>query len=73
MQIFLQLGIPDDEKLSLLKENQILIGALNPYLNKEKISNLIKKNKKLCIRVIAQNHPSAIYGYSFVSSKFIWL
>ena len=32
-----------DEKSSLIKENQTLIGALNPYLNKEKLINLKKK------------------------------
>ena len=41
--IILQLNLPSDEKLSHLKENQTLIGVLNPYLNKEKIGNLIKK------------------------------
>ncbi len=41
--IILQLNLPSDEKLSLLKENQNLIGVLNPYFNKEKLSNLIKK------------------------------
>ena len=41
--IIIQLGIPSDEKLSYLSENQILIGVLNPFSNKEKIDNLIKK------------------------------
>ena len=41
--IIVQLGLPSDEKLSYLKENQNLIGVLNPYVNKEKIENLIKK------------------------------
>ena len=41
--IIVQLGLPSDEKLSYLKENQNLIGVLNPYSNKEKIDNLIKK------------------------------
>ena len=40
--IILQLNLPSDEKLSLLKENQNLIGVLNPYFNKEKLGNLIK-------------------------------
>ena len=33
--IIVQLGLLSDEKLSLLKENQNLVGVLNPYLNKE--------------------------------------
>ena len=41
--IIVQLSLPSDEKLSLLKENQSLIGVLDPYLNKDKLDNLIKK------------------------------
>ena len=48
--IIVQLGLPSDDKLSCLKENQILIGVLNPYSNKEKIDNLIKK--KLIISLL---------------------
>ena len=33
--IIIQLGLPDDKKLSLFKENQTLIGSLNAFLNKE--------------------------------------
>ena len=31
------MNILEDENLNLLKENQILIGVLNPYLNEEKL------------------------------------
>ena len=41
--IIIQLGLLSDENLSLLKENQSIIGILDPYSNKEKINNLIKK------------------------------
>ncbi len=41
--IIVQLGLPSDEKISYLKENQNLIGVLNPYKNKQKIDSLIKK------------------------------
>tara|TARA_B100000989_G_scaffold252689_1_gene200941 strand:- start:1813 stop:2901 length:1089 start_codon:yes stop_codon:yes gene_type:complete len=41
--IIVQLNLPSDEKLDLLKENQNLIGILNPYTNKEKLINLNKK------------------------------
>ena len=41
--IVVQLGLPSDDKLSCLKDNQSLIGVLNPYLNKNKIDDLIKK------------------------------
>ena len=36
-----------DEKISFLKEKQILIGTLNLYDNKEKIENIIKKGVKV--------------------------
>jgi NAD(P) transhydrogenase subunit alpha len=41
--IIVQLGLLSDDKNSLLKENQTFIGILNPYENKEKLDNLIKK------------------------------
>ena len=41
--IIVQLGLPSDDKTSLIKENQILIGILNPYKNKEKIESLAKR------------------------------
>jgi len=44
-EIITQLGLPDDDKLSLLKENQTLIGSLNAFSNKEKLENL--KSKKI--------------------------
>ena len=42
-KIIVQLGLLSDEKCSLLKEDQILIGVLNPYDNKDKLNNLVKK------------------------------
>jgi len=41
--IIVQLGLFSDNKISLLKENQTLIGAFNPYNNKSKIEVLSKK------------------------------
>ena len=41
--IVVQLGLLSEDKISLLKDNQILIGILNPYSNKEKIDELVKK------------------------------
>ena len=41
--LVLQLGMLSDEYCSHIKENQILIGALDPYNNKEKLKDLIKK------------------------------
>ena len=42
--ILTQLTLLDEDKSSLLKENQTFIGVLNPYDNKDKLSNLAKKN-----------------------------
>jgi len=42
--IIVQLGLPSDEVTSLIKENQTLIGVLDPHNNKEKIEILSKKN-----------------------------
>jgi H+-translocating NAD(P) transhydrogenase subunit alpha len=41
--LIVQLGLLLDDKKNLLKENQIYIGTLDPYGNKEKIDQLIKK------------------------------
>jgi len=43
--IIIQLNLLSDDKLSLLKSNQIVVGILNPYNNnnKEKIENLANK------------------------------
>ena len=45
--IIIQLGLPNEKKTSLIKENQILIGSLNPYLNQNKLENLKKKKIKM--------------------------
>ena len=42
--VVVQLGLPTDEKNSLIKENQTLVGVFNPYDNKNKIKELVKKN-----------------------------
>jgi NAD/NADP transhydrogenase alpha subunit len=41
--IVLQLGLPDEENLSLLRESQTLIGSLNAHSNKEKLNQLSLK------------------------------
>ena len=40
----IQLTILNDENLNKLKNNQILIGVLNPYTNEKKLKNLISRN-----------------------------
>ena len=42
--IIVQLGLLTEDKISLIKENQTLIGVFNVYNNKEKIENLVKNN-----------------------------
>ncbi len=41
--IIIQLGLLSEDKLSLMKENQNIIGILDPYKNKDKIETLSKK------------------------------
>ena len=68
-EIIIQLGLPDEKKLSLFKENQTLIGSLNAFLNKEKLENLkSKKNKLFFIRVASKNNKSTINGYFIITS-----
>ncbi len=45
--IIVQLGMLSDEQTSNVKENQILIGILNPYNNKEKLEKLTNKKINL--------------------------
>ena len=69
--IVVQLGILPDEEISILKENKIVIGVLNPYDNKDKLESLAKKkNKCLFFRTSSKNYQSTIYGYIVFSSKF---
>ena len=42
--IIVQLGLLNETNSSLVRENQTLIGVLNPFINKEKIDSLVKKN-----------------------------
>ena len=41
--IIVQLGMLSEDKISNIKENQTLIGVLNPYSNSEKLEKLAKK------------------------------
>tara|TARA_Y100000992_G_C21235737_1_gene477939 strand:- start:194 stop:1282 length:1089 start_codon:yes stop_codon:yes gene_type:complete len=45
--IIIQLGLPSEDKISLLRENQTLVGVLDPYDNKEKLEKIAKKNINL--------------------------
>ena len=45
--IIIQMGLLDENKTSLLKPNQIFIGVLNPYENKNKLHELVKKKINL--------------------------
>ena len=42
--VIVQLGLPTEDKSVLIKENQTLIGILNPYNNEKKINELVKRN-----------------------------
>ena len=43
VNVIVQLGLLSEEKNSILKEDQTLIGVLNPYQNKNELDNLVKK------------------------------
>ena len=43
VNVIVQLGLLSEEKRSILKQDQTLIGVLNPYQNKNELDNLIKK------------------------------
>ena len=45
--IVIQLGMLSDEQSSKMKEQQTLIGVLNPYTNKVRLENLVKKKINL--------------------------
>ena len=44
--VILQMGILDNQNLSKLKNDQVLVGVLNPYYNEEKLKIIISKNIK---------------------------
>ena len=66
--IIVQLGLTSENKIKLLKENQILVGVLNPYQNKEKLDALVKKKSKFFFRIVTKNYKSTIYGYFIITS-----
>ncbi len=41
--LIVQLNLPEDENSNLIGKDQTLIGIFDPYINKQKINNLIKK------------------------------
>ncbi len=45
--LIVQLGLPSENNISLMREDQTIIGAFNPFFNKEKIENLLKKKVSL--------------------------
>ena len=67
--IFLQLNLLNNQISSLLRENQTLIGVLNPYVNSEKINSLVKKKVNIFFfRTTSKNYKSSVNGYSFLTS-----
>ncbi len=47
VDIIIQMGLLDEDKISFLKSNQTFIGVLNPYENKNKLDELVKKKVNL--------------------------
>ncbi len=46
-EVIVQLGMLNDDKLADIREDQTIIGVLNPYDNREKLENLKKKKINL--------------------------
>ena len=68
-EIIIQIGLPDKEKLALLKENQTLIGSLNAFLNKEELEeSKVKENKLFFTRITSKDYKSSINGYFIITS-----
>ena len=66
--IIVQLGMLSDDKISKIKENQTLIGVLNPFNNKEKLENLDESVRALAIDSPAANADIASPNSSVVAS-----
>ena len=50
--IIVQLNLPTKENCHILKENQILIGVLNPFKNKDLIADLVKKINNFSLELL---------------------
>ena len=62
--IIIQLGLPTDENLSYFQENQILIGVLNPYSNKNKLDELNKKKINMfSLELLPESHEHSQWIY----------
>ena len=74
----LQMNILNDTYLSKLNKNQILIGVLNPYLNKEKLKNINSFSLELLPRITrAQSmdilsSQANLAGYKAVIDSFAY-
>ena len=74
----LQMNILNDTNLSKLNKNQILIGVLNPYLNKEKLKNINSFSLELLPRITrAQSmdilsSQANLAGYKAVIDSFAY-
>ena len=67
--IIVQLGMLSDDKISIIKENQTLIGVFNPYTNKEKLESLAKKKINLFSLELLPNYQAQ--SMDILSSKQI--
>ena len=82
--IIVQLGLLNDDKNSLLKENQTFIGVLNPYDNKNKITYLKSRPGERYASALTKmsNNRKIINKYgkidlkdyvtSFIKGKNLW-
>ena len=68
--VIVQLGLLLDDKISLIRENQTLIGVFNLHNNQDKIKNLSKKKYQyFFFRIASKNNKSTVNGCTFISSQ----
>ena len=72
-EIIVQLGMLSDHDITQFKENQTLIGTLNPYINKEKIDGLVRKKINIFSLELLPRITRAQSMDILSSNKFGWL
>ena len=64
--IIIQLGLIDDDKISILKPDQIFVGVLNPFENKNKLLEILNSKVNSC-----KNVDFTIFGLSLAAINLL--
>ena len=65
-----KVNCPSENEISILKENTILVGMLNPSKNKHQIKKIIEKKYKFFHLITTSYYKSSINGRFIFSIKF---